>query len=638
MLSTLLFAIGVALALFFLSNFLFNRYIEREYLSDEKREQRATAYKEDLQKFVTEHALSCEDTKEISKWAQGYKYLYVLIYKDDKLLFESGRYEEEKEPEMGENKENEDNKPDDSVENGSENTDGETDKETGDDTDKDTGTDNDTETDPDKDTEAEPADPSVDNGTDTDGKDDSQGGTETEGDGSSADGEENTEGNTSSGGTTAPPKGDSTEQTKPDDRYPSSGITVRTPTRDELIAEAVAGGSYPIVASDGVLLASMVDYTEYLYYDIFNIISMFIAVIAFILVMWFYFFEITKRITRLGREVTAIADGDMGRSITAEGEDEITRLCTDVEYMRSSMLENIEKERAALEANRELITAMSHDIRTPLTVLLGYLDIMKLNSPEGDMQQYIDASERTALRLKKMSDDMFNYFLVYGGGIEVSIQECDAGTLIDQMLTGHVFLLREQGYTIDFNFESEDNSFLSNTIVVTDPPQLMRIVENIFSNVMKYADKEKTVTVYVGRNTDEMQIKVSNYIRSNPDEAQKNGIGMRSCMKLANAMDIIFASREIDGVYVTEMSVPIIPDIEYGEGESENERGGFIGWLRSVFEKLKKFAGQLLYKPKQFFTRIYRAIKSFVILIITGIKKGCKAMKARISNSRSKKQ
>ena len=91
------------------------------------------------------------------------------------------------------------------------------------------------------------------------------------------------------------------------------------------------------------------------------------------------------------------------------------------------MLENLEKEHAALEANKELITAMSHDIRTPLTVLLGYIDIMKLNAPEGDdMRQYIEASERTALRLKKMSDDMFGYFLVYGGGIEVEVEECDA--------------------------------------------------------------------------------------------------------------------------------------------------------------------------------------------------------------------
>ena len=556
MLSTLLFALGIAITLFFVSNFFFDRYIDKKYLSEEQKAQRIEAYKEDLQKYVTDNGLSCDDTKRIAEWAQNNKYLYLLIYKDDQLLFESGQYEEEDYPEMGENKENADDGTDNSVEN----------------------------EEPDADGGEAPG------GEGSDGADTESGSESGEGEGS---GEEVSD----------TPEGDTNDSGKDDNKYPSTGITIKTPTRDELIAEAVGRGSHPIVASDGVLLASMVDYTEYLYYDVLNIVSLFIAFASFVLVMWIYFFEITKRITRLGREVTAVADGDMERTITSEGEDEITRLCSDVEYMRSSMLENIEKERAALEANRELITAMSHDIRTPLTVLLGYIDIMKLNAPEGDMQQYIEASERTALRLKKMSDDMFGYFLVYGGGIEVEVQECEARTLIDQMLSGHVFLLREQGYTIDFNFESENADFLENVIVVTDPPQLMRIVENLFSNIMKYADNEKEVSIKISAETDEMTIKVSNYVASNPDMAQKNGIGLRSCMKLANAMDIRFSSEEADGVFTSVLNVPIIPIVEYKDADYDEEKRGFVQWLLSVSEKCKSFFKRAFAKLKDFILR-----------------------------------
>ena len=548
MLSTLLFALGVAIMLFFVSNFLFDRYIDKKYLSEEAKNSRIEEYKNDLQNYVTENGLSCDDTKKISEWAKNNRYLYLLIYKDDQLLFESGQYgedEEKKDPEMGENKENADDGTDNSVDN------------------------------------------NIEDPSNTEGSEGTNGAS---GDGS----EESVESTT---------KDEVAGDGREDNKYPSTGITVKTPTREELIAEAVTRGSHPIIASDGVLLASMVDYTEYFYYDLFNIVSIIISFVSIVFVMWFYFFEITKRITRLGREVTAVADGDMDRTITSEGEDEITRLCTDVEYMRSSMLENIEKERAALEANRDLITAMSHDIRTPLTVLLGYIDIMKLNSHDAEMQQYIEASERTALRLKKMSDDMFGYFLVYGGGIEVEVQECEAKTLIDQMLSGHVFLLREQGYDIDFNFEREDNSFLENVTVVTDPPQLMRIVENLFSNVMKYADKEKTVSVFVGLETDEMTIKVSNYIASNPDMAQKNGIGLRSCMKLANAMDIRFSSEEKDGVFTSLMCVPIIPIIEYKDNEAEEGKRGFGQWISSIFTKCKSFFAKTWDKIKDFITR-----------------------------------
>ena len=530
LLSNLLFALGVAIALFLISNILFDRYIETRYLSDEKRSERISEYTSDLQNYVTEKGLNCDDIEEISDWAHEKKYLYILVYKDDQLLFETGQYAEEK----VENKENADDSTENSV---------------------------------------------VDE--EKTGSDEDAGGTV---DGDSIDGvaADNRE-----------DKEKSDKEDADDVRYQSTGITVKTPTREELIAKAEDRGSHAIEAADGTLLVSMADYTEYLYYDIFNIVSILLAFSGFILVMWIYFFELTKKISRLGREVTAVADGDVNIKITTDGDDEIARLCADVEYMRISMLENLKKEHAALDANRELITAMSHDIRTPLTVLLGYLDIMKSNATDSDMQQYIEVSERTAMRLKKMSDDMFSYFLVYGGGIEVEVEECDARTLVDQMLSGHVFLLREQGYDITFNFEDENNKFLENVTVVTDPPQLMRIVENLFSNIIKYADKEKPVSVQIGSDTDEMLIKVSNYVAKVIDEAQKNGIGLRSCMKLASAMDIRFSSVEEDGMFISEMYIPIIPELEIPDDENIEESEGFTKWLKSIFEKSKSFLKEL---------------------------------------------
>ena len=486
MLTNLLFALGVAIALFILSNVILDKFVNVRYLAHTRQEARIDAYVKDLQRHAYDNNLTVNDTKGISDWAKENKYFYIIVYNGDELVYETGR------------------------------------------------------------------DESNASNTEYDG-------------------------------------------------YHSTGITVKTPDKDELVAKAIAGGAHKIKTDDGTLEVFMTDYVEYLYYDIFNILSILLAFGGFVLVMWFYFFDIAKKITRLGREVTAVADGDVNRQITTDGEDEITRLCADVEYMRISMLDNIEKEHAALESNRELITAMSHDIRTPLTVLLGYLDIMKSNAPDPDMQQYIEASERTALRLKKMSDDMFGYFLAYGGGIEVSVEECEARTLIDQMLSGHVFLLREQGYTIDFNFEIEHAQFLDEVIVVTDPPQLMRIVENLLSNVMKYADKEKPVSVTVGLANEGMIIRVSNYIAPNPDLAQKNGVGLRSCNKLANALDIVFTSEEQDGMFVSTLIVPIIPNLEDVELEDHEESEGFTKWLKSVLEKCKSF-----------FAKLWKKIKSLV--------------------------
>lgn len=496
MLGNLFFSAALAALLLLVVNLGIRRYVSVDYLLPENVAERDRLNKEELQSYVTDNGVTSEDVDKLSEWAADNKYWYVLIFKADELLFESGRENAKTE----ENKENEVQKPSNSVENG-----------------------------------------------------------KTE-----------------------------TENESIEDKYFSSGITVIPPSREDLITDALEGGSYPIHMADGVvLLAYMTDYTEYLYYDVANILSFLLALVAFIVTMWLHFYGITKRISSLGKEVTIVAEGDMEHPIVAKGNDEITRLSMDVEYMRTSMLENVQKQYNALEANKDLITAMSHDIRTPLTVLLGYLEIMKLNAPEGEMKNYIEASERTAMRLKKMSDDMFGYFLVYGGELEVDIQECNARTLVEQMISGHVFLLREQGYTIEYNFENEAADFLEDVVMVTDPPQLMRIFENVFSNVTKYADKEKPVLINISFEIDEMTIKVSNTISKNPDEAQKNGIGLQSCMKLANAMDIRFSSEEEGDIFTSVMNVPIIPNIQYDDVENEEEKGGFAEWVDSVSEKLK---------------------------------------------------
>lgn len=486
MLGMLLFGAALATLLLFIVNLSVNTYVTNVYLSEENRIKRDREYKAELQDYAIANRLSSNDVDKLAEWAQDNRYLYLLIYKNDKLLFESGQ---------------------------------------------------------------------------------------------------------------------------PD------------ANRDELIADEVNRGSYPIYMTDGVILISMVDNTENLYYTIANVGSIIAAVITFFIVMWCYFYSITRRIGKLGKEVTAVAEGDIRHPISINGEDEITGLSMDVEYMRSSMLENLEKEHAALESNRELITAMSHDIRTPLTVLLGYLDIMKLNAPDGVLGQYIEASEKTALRLKKMSDDMFNYFLAYGGSVDTEIQECNARTLVEQMLSGHIFLLRERGYTIRYNFEDKDADFLDNVMLVTDPPQLMRIVENIFSNVMKYADREREIEIFVDSDTDEMTIKVSNYVAKNIDEALQSGVGLRSCMKLANAMDIRFSSGEEDGVFTSEMYIPIVPEILWGEMEDGEEEGGFNEWLKSVSEKLKKFFSELWRKMKKFAVSSASKMKSGILKLWSKITK-----------------
>lgn len=330
----------------------------------------------------------------------------------------------------------------------------------------------------------------------------------------------------------------------------SGGLTVEFPDKKELAEYAEANGIYPIELSDATLYASVTDFTEYLYYDIWNITALFLAMTALVAIMMLFFRDVAGRITRLAEDVSVVSAGNTSHSIAFEGEDEISKLSENVENMRTSMLENLDKEKEAIEANTQLITSLSHDIRTPLTVLLGYLDIMKMHTEDEAMASYLSASQKTAMRLKELSDDIFGYFLVFGGELDASIQEYEAAALLDQMLSEHMLLMKERGYTIE-----SQHAGLEGMTMMTDAPKLMRIFDNIFSNLSKYSDPEEPIHLTVEGEACGILIRFSNKALEKPS-AESTGIGLKTCQKIAKSLGITFESQKYDGEYVTRIIVP----------------------------------------------------------------------------------
>lgn len=330
--------------------------------------------------------------------------------------------------------------------------------------------------------------------------------------------------------------------------------------RAELEKRKDAEGGDILTLTDGTQVHVLLgDYTEYIYYDIINVSALVVAMIAMVLVIMIYFSRITKRIIKLSNEVSVVADGDTDHVIQPDGEDEIGLLSDKVENMRTAMLERVAGEKAAMDANAELITAMSHDIRTPLTVLLGYLDIMKIYAKDEMMAEYVDASEKTALRLKKLSDDLFNYFLVFGSEAKVDIQRYDAVTLIEQLLAEHVLLLKEKGYKVENVVDmplAEGDGVVS---IDTDAQSLMRVIENVFSNIYKYADKSAPVLIYVGLLDNEFHLRFENGIDGALKNVESNKIGLKTCQKIAQLLGARFDTESADGRFTVKLVIPAIP-------------------------------------------------------------------------------
>lgn len=491
---------GISIALFAVLRALSFSYINANYISDEKRTVREQNYINELRQYIALNSISINDAEKLAEWSQDNRYVYLLVYKNNELFFSSDMLPY---PPVA------DKQPQDTPENK-------------------------------PDTEAGDENPGIGDETNPDGE---------EGENTEIEDEKNPE--------------NKEEEKLPANKDPGresfgSGITVNYPTRDELKKYAQENDLYELEMTDGVLLASVAEFTEYFYYDVANISSLAVAMIVLAFILVNYLRRIVVRVKRLDKNVMLVAGGDINRPIKSDGYDELSRLSENVENMRCTILESIEEERKARQSNTELITAMSHDIRTPLTVLLGYLDIMKNEAESENMRSYVEATEKTALRLKNLSDDMFNYFLAFGNTKEnVNIEEYDAVTLFDQMLSEHLVLLGEQGYKVEF--EKMESDFAAGSVVKTDAPKLMRIVDNLFSNIRKYADASKPITVRLDITRELFSLEIENYISDTVSEVQSSGIGLNNCKRLAPLVAKSFGYIKGRNTFTVKLEITIIP-------------------------------------------------------------------------------
>ena len=368
------------------------------------------------------------------------------------------------------------------------------------------------------------------------------------------------EGGESIGGENGADSGSGGSSSDKDDEYdqPIGGITVTWPTRSDLEEEAKKRDMLVIeLPENQFVYAKFAEYTEYLYYDIANLTSLGLAALLVLIIFLIYITRLTHRISRLGTDVNTVAAGDTEKHIFVGGKDEISELAANVETMRASIVENYKKEKEALDSNTALITSMSHDIRTPLTVLLGYIDVMK-SYTDGDeqMQGYLKAAEKTAMRLKELSDDMFGYFLVFGRDERELEFECyDAQMLLEQMLAEHVLLLRENGYSVSVDIDSAQ---IGEKQVRIDAQSMIRMFDNIFSNIYKYADKENDISVRLTLVEQSVLVAITNKIRVDGERVESNGIGLKTCAKLAEHMNSEFTYSSDGKLFTASLKMPCV--------------------------------------------------------------------------------
>lgn len=208
-------------------------------------------------------------------------------------------------------------------------------------------------------------------------------------------------------------------------------------------------------------------------------------IIVYSIVLYFilrkYVSELQKRYRILLKAVDEIAAGNLNVSIPEDlGIFEPFR--EQVFKIQDGLQKAVETEVKSQRMKVELVTNMSHDLKTPLTAIITYINLLKENgTTEEQRKEYLDTLERKSLRLKSLIDDLFEFSKASSQNITLNIMDLDIMNLVKQVAFEMSDKIGAAGLDVRMNLSEEK------VILPLDSQKTYRIYENLFGNIAKYA-------------------------------------------------------------------------------------------------------------------------------------------------------
>ena len=220
-------------------------------------------------------------------------------------------------------------------------------------------------------------------------------------------------------------------------------------------------------------------------YDMATIIIVILVVTAAILMLWIYA-GISVPLNKLRNATHKIAEGNLNFTMEVTGEDEISDLCRDFEEMRKRLLESTEQKLEYDQESKELISNISHDLKTPLTAIKDYVEgIMDgvADTPE-KMDRYIRTIYNKTNDMDRLINELTFYSKIDANRIPYTFNKINVKNYFEDCVEEMGIELESKGFAFSYKNEVDDS-----VEVIADAEQIKRVINNIVSNSVKYMDK-----------------------------------------------------------------------------------------------------------------------------------------------------
>ena len=214
-----------------------------------------------------------------------------------------------------------------------------------------------------------------------------------------------------------------------------------------------------------------------------------------------------RYISRISEAVQNISEGNLNTVIDVIGDDEFSSMAANLNHMAADIKKLMEKERESERTKNELITNVAHDLRTPLTSIIGYLELLAGNQQvPADMQhKYIEIAYGKSRRLQKLIEDLFGFTKLNCGKIAMHVGQIDIVKLLGQLVEEAYPNFVEKGLSYDLQ------SNVPAKIINADGNLLARLFDNLIGNAIKYGADGKRVLVKIHAEGETVTVSVTNY-------------------------------------------------------------------------------------------------------------------------------
>lgn len=247
------------------------------------------------------------------------------------------------------------------------------------------------------------------------------------------------------------------------------------------------------------------------------ILAFLVAIIIFIIAL----FKIIKPklyyVQYVSHSLREIATGNLDYAVEVKGTDELAEVAKNINFMEQQLREQMEAQRQVEKTKNELITNVAHDLRTPLTSIIGYIGLVKDNKyqNEEEFSQYLDIAYVKSEKLKVLIEDLFEYTKLSNNGVKLHIESISITNLVNQLIQELMPLAEDKAITIN------TTSTVTRGLVNVDSIKMTRAIENLLGNAIKYTTEGNSIKVDMSNEENDVIIKIKNKGELSHEELDK---------------------------------------------------------------------------------------------------------------------